>query len=172
MAGKKFVPKPVATAPAPVVPAMPLAAAPPAPAAPMAAMKPPAAMEMPKGVRDAASKGIDQSLAAYNHIKSVTETTAQSVEASYTAAVKGSAELSAKAMAAMQANAHAAFDFMSALSSTKSLPDALKLQSEFMQKQSQALIAQGKEMAELAKKIAADSSEPLKAGMTKATKIG
>ena len=166
MAGKKpFVP-----APKPVAVAAPVVAAPVA-AAPVAPPKAPAAMDVPPGVREAASKGIDQSLAAYNHIKSVTETTAQSVEASYTAAVKGSAELSAKALASMQANAHAAFDFMSALSSTKSLPDAMKLQSEFLQKQSQALIAQGKEMAELAKKIATESAEPLKAGITKATKV-
>src|SRR5882757_9242593 len=80
---------------------------------------------------------------------------------------KGASEYSAKLLEFMQANTTATFDFAQELLGVKSLPQAGELWTGYSKKQFEALTAQAKELAELSKKIASETAEPIKASASK-----
>jgi phasin len=125
------------------------------------------AREMQENLRKAAEKGIEESRAAYARVRSAAEEATESLETSYGATYRGLAEMNAKAVDAMRANAEAGFGFFKALAHAKSLPEVFELQSEHARKNFEVLSFQGKEFAALAQKIAADATAPLKAMMDK-----
>ena len=126
------------------------------------------AREMQENLRKAAEKGLEESRAAYSRVKTVAEDTTQSLEKSYAAAYQGFAALNAKAVDSMRANIEAGFGLFKALTSVKSLPEAMEVQSGHARKQFDALTFQAKDMATLAQKIAADAVAPIKASVSKA----
>jgi phasin len=64
-------------------------------------------------------------------------------------------------------NTNAAFDFAAELMSVKSFSEMIELSTGHARKQFEALSEQTKEFAALAQKIATETSEPIKAGMSK-----
>ena len=77
----------------------------------------------------------------------------------------------AKALAAVRANAEANFDFVKASLAVKSVTDLVALQSDFARKQTDAVVVQFKDLAELAKKTVVETIEPIKDQVTKSFKI-
>ena len=153
-------------APAQAMPAPPAAPAQAPSAAGATAMH--AVATAQENVRVAAERGVEQSRAAYERVKTSAESANASLESSFATAAKGINEINAKAFEALRANSVAAFDLFKALAGVKSVNEAVALHSEHARRQMEALGAQTKEIAALAQKLAADSSEPLKAGFAKA----
>lgn len=104
---------------------------------------------------------------AYDHVRAVAEATKGSFETSYSAAAKGLNEFNAKAIGALKSNADATFELLKALMNVKTMSEAITLQTEHARKQFEALTAQTKELAEIAKKVAAETTEPLKTSVAK-----
>ena len=96
--------------------------------------------------------------------------TAHALEDSFTSASKSLQAFSAKAMEAYQANAAASVNYLQALSSVRSVSEAIALQSDHMRKQYESLTAQAKELTALAQQVAADAAGPLKEQLGKAFK--
>ena len=115
-----------------------------------------------ESVRAAAEKSLTDARTQYDSMKTVTEDNSKALSASLEAATKGFSEMNAKAIAAIQNNTNAAFEFVSALFSAKTLSEALEIQTSHARKQVEAATAQSKEFAELAQKVGTSVAEPMK----------
>ena len=113
-------------------------------------------------VRAAAEKSLTDARSQYESMKSVTEDNSKAMSASLEAATKGFSEINSKAIAAIQSNTNAAFEFVSALFSAKTLSEALEVQTSHVRKQVEIATAQSKEFAELAQRVGASVAEPMK----------
>jgi phasin len=114
-----------------------------------------------------AEQGLEQTRNAYERLRTAAEEATGSFETSYMAAAKGLNEFNSKAIDALKMNADATFDLMKALFGVKTLSEAITLQTEHARKQFEALTAQSGELAEIAKKAAAETAEPLKTSLAK-----
>jgi phasin len=125
-------------------------------------------MEMPAGVREFAEKGIAQAKGQYEKFKAAAEETTDVLESTYTTASKGASEYGLKMIEISRANTNAAFDFFGKLLAVKSLSEAVELSTAHARSQFETMTAQAKELTTQAQKIATDTAEPMKAGLTSA----
>ena len=86
----------------------------------------------------------------------------------YTTAAKGAADYNLKVIEAASANTNAAFDYARELLDVKSFSEVIELSTAHARKQFEAVSEQTKELAALAQKVATETTEPLKTGVTKA----
>jgi phasin len=127
-------------------------------------------VEVPEVVREIAEKGVQQAKENYDKFKAAAEETTDLLETTYSAASKGATEFNMKALEALRANVNASFDFTTAMFGTKTLADAAELSTAHFRAQFETLTTQAKELSALAQKIAAETSEPIKAGVSKTFK--
>jgi phasin len=123
--------------------------------------------QVPEQVRAFAEKGVSQAREGYAKLKDAAETHTSTVEAVIGSANSGALELSAKMLEIAKTNTDAGFDFAQSLIGVKSPSQALDLWTAFARSQVEAFTGQGKQLAELSQKIAADTVEPIKAGVNK-----
>jgi phasin len=69
---------------------------------------------------------------------------------------------------AARVNTNAAFDFAGELITAKTLSEVVELTSAHARKQFEAFTQQGKELGALAQKVANETAEPIKNGMSRA----
>jgi phasin len=127
-------------------------------------------MEVPAAFREFAEKGVTQAKDNWEKMKAATEEATDLIETSYACASKGAADYGMKMIEAARANTNAAFDFATELMTVKSLSEAVELSTAHMRKQFDALSVQTKELTALAQKVANETTEPIKVGMTSAFK--
>jgi len=123
--------------------------------------------EVPEMVREFAEKSVAQAKDAYAKIKSVAEETSDMLEDTYTKATKGANEFNLKALEALRVNVNSAFDYTSQLLASKTLAEAVELSSSHVRKQFETLSAQAKDLTTIAQKVATETSEPIKTGVSK-----
>jgi len=123
--------------------------------------------EVPEQMRAFAEKGVSQARDNYAKFKDVAESHNGTIEAVFSTASKGASEYSAKLMEIMKANTTASLDFAQALIGVKSPSEAMELWSSHAKSQFETFTANAKELAELAKKVATDTAEPIKASASK-----
>jgi phasin len=127
-------------------------------------------MEVPAAFREIAEKGISQAKENYDKVKAAAEGATDMLEETYATATKGATDYGLKLIETARSNTNAAFDFFGELLAVKSPSELIELTTAHTRKQFEALTAQGKELTALAQKVATDSSEPLKAGVSSAFK--
>ena len=123
--------------------------------------------EVPEQVRAFAEKGVSQARDNYAKFKDVAESHNGTIEAVFSNASKGASEYSAKLMEIMKANTTASLDFAQALIGVKSPSEAMELWSSHAKSQFETFTANAKELAELAKKVATETAEPIKTSASK-----
>jgi phasin len=123
--------------------------------------------EVPEQMRAFAEKGVSQARDNYAKFKDVAESHNGTVEAVFSTASKGASEYSAKLMEIMKANTTANLDFAQALIGVKSPSEAMELWSSHAKTQFEAFTANAKDLAELAKKVATETAEPIKTSASK-----
>jgi phasin len=123
--------------------------------------------EVPEQMRAFAEKGVSQARDNYAKFKDVAETHNVTVEAVFSTFSKGASEYSAKLMDIVKANTTANLDFAQALIAVKSPSEAMELWSSHAKKQFEAFTANTKDLAELTKKVATETAEPIKASASK-----
>jgi phasin len=128
-------------------------------------------VEVPEMVREFAEKGVKQAKEGYDKMKAAAEETTDLLETTYTAASKGATEFNMKALDALRANINASFDYTTALFGSKTLAEAAEVSTVHYRAQFETLTAQTKELSTLAQKIAAETSEPIKTGVSKSFKF-
>jgi phasin len=128
------------------------------------------AMEVPAAFREFAEKGVTQAKDNWEKMKAATEEATDLIETSYACASKGYADYGLKMIEVARTNTNAAFDFATELMTVKSLSEAVELSTAHARKQFDALSAQSKELTALAQKVANETAEPIKVGMTTAFK--
>ena len=123
--------------------------------------------QVPEQVRAFAEKGVSQARDNYAKFKNVAESHNGTIEAVFGSLGKGASEYSGKVLEFAQTNTTAALDFAQALVGVRTLPEAGELWTGYARKQFETLTVQAKELAELSKKIATETAEPIKAGASK-----
>jgi phasin len=125
-------------------------------------------VEMPAAFREFAERGVAQAKDTYEKMKAAAEEATDVLETTYSTASKGASDYGMKVIEAARVNTNAAFDYAGELLAAKTLSEVIELSSEHARKQFEALTEQGKELGELAQKVATDTAEPIKSGMNKA----
>jgi phasin len=123
--------------------------------------------EVPEQVRAFAERGVSQARDNYAKFKDAAETHNGTIEAVFTSANKGATEYSTKLMEFMKHNTKSNLDFAQELLGIKSPSEAMELWTGHTRKQFETLTAQAKELAELTKKVASETVEPIKASASK-----
>ncbi len=109
-----------------------------------------------------AEKGVEQSKEVYSKMKSGAETTQKAMESTFETAKAAGSDLSLKTIAAMRTNAELGFSHLEALMGVKSVSEFIELQTAFVRKGLETVVAQGKDMQAAASKAAEDVSRPIK----------
>ncbi|MEZ5922984.1 MAG: phasin family protein [Hyphomicrobiaceae bacterium] len=114
---------------------------------------------MPEGVQAAAQEGIARTREAYETASAASKVAGQALGQVAEAAGKGAMTLAETAMKNMSTNIEAAFDAASRVARAKSIPEAARLQVEFMQSQLMKTGEQGRAFLELSAKVSRDTIE-------------
>jgi len=122
----------------------------------------------PQAFSEMAEKGAEQTKETYEKMSAATTEAADLMKASCSTALKGARDYNNKFMEFAHTNTNAAFDFVQELYGVKSPSDFMELATEHARTQTAALTEQTKELAALAQKVALATTEPLKAGVSKA----
>jgi len=130
-----------------------------------------AAKDFGDNLRSAMEKSLHETRARYEKTKSALDEAAHAVQASISATSHGVTQLNAKAIEAIKADAYAHFDLLASMTSVKSLPDLVKLNTEFVRKRFEDATARAKAYSEFARKIADESASPLREQVAKTFKF-
>jgi phasin len=125
-------------------------------------------VEMPAAFRELAERGVAQAKDTYEKMNAAAEEATDVLETTYSTASKGASDYGLKMIEAARVNTNAAFDFAGELMAAKTLSEIVELSSTHARKQFEALTQQTKELNALAQKVATDTAEPIKSGMSKA----
>ena len=126
--------------------------------------------EVPVAFREFAEKGIAQTKDAYEKVKAVAEENTEILETVYSTASQGSTEYGLKVIEIARYNTNVAFTFVEKLFGVKSPSELIELTTAHSRTQFETLSAQGKELTTLAQKLATETAEPIKTGVSKAMK--
>ena len=127
-------------------------------------------MEVPAALREFAEAGISQTRETYEMLRKSAEEASNVLETSCASAGKGTVEYGSKLIEITNANTKAAFDFAAELMNVRSFSEMVELSANYTRQQLEALTDQTKELTALAQKIAAETSEPMKSGISKVFK--
>jgi phasin len=116
--------------------------------------------EIPQNMKDMADAGFDQARKAFENFISAAQRTASQFEDQGAAAQANAKELSAKAVSFAEANIKASLDYAERLLKAKDLAEVLKLHTEHVQNQMQALAEQAGELGQAATRAAMDVTKP------------
>ena len=122
---------------------------------------------LPENFQTFAQDSVAKSRQAFTKIAAAAADQAKAVETVAAEAQLSVRTLGEKALGNLARNTEAAFDAADALARAKSLPEAAKVQSDFLQAQIAAMGAQTREFLELSTKIAQQSFETIGCAATK-----
>ena len=119
-------------------------------------------------VRSLTEKGLDQTHKLFEQSKSAFEETASAFELVTGRFQKGATALNAKLLDQTKANMNAGFAHLRRLTSAKTFPEIMELQSGFAKECAETLSVQAKTLSEMTGKLASEVNEPLRDQMSKA----
>jgi phasin len=125
------------------------------------------AKEMHENTRAFFEKSVVESRAKYAQARAAAEEATAAIEASCGAARAGVVAFNVKAIEAIKAETDAKFDLLASLAGAKSVSDAVTLQTEFARKWFEDASARANELTRLARKVADDAAEPIRAHVAK-----
>lgn len=124
--------------------------------------------EMPSAFREFAEKSIAVAKENYDKMKSSAEEATDVLEETYSTATKGCSGYGLKLIETARTNSNAAFDLYGSLLTAKSYAEVVELTTGYVRKQFDVVLAQTKDLAEEAQKVATDTAEPIKGSLTNA----
>lgn len=124
-------------------------------------LEPVAALQ--ENVRANTEKALTEFRDRYAEVKGIAETATTRLEDSMKAARSGSREIGVALFEIVKAQTHANLDHAKTLAGTKTLPELVKVQQDFVLSQFQSAQTRTKDVAELAGKIANNVTLPLRA---------
>ncbi len=122
---------------------------------------------MPENVQAMMVDGVAKTRDAYEKAASAAKDQAKVAEDMLLASQAGAKTIGTKLMENTVTNAEAAFEAAQAIARAKSIPEAARLQAEFMQKQMAVAGAQTREFFELSTRIAQQTFETFNSAATK-----
>jgi phasin len=127
-------------------------------------------MDMPEMFRDFAATGVDGAKDAYSNITVAAEEASDLMEDTLEATRDGILDLNFKALDNARQTSEATFDFLNKFYSSKSVAQAIELQSGFVSKCFASMTDQVKDLQDATTKLAGDVSQPVRDAMSKSFK--
>jgi hypothetical protein len=122
---------------------------------------------IPENVQAIAEESVAKTHEAYTKINAAAKDGAKVVEEVVLAAQAGAKAVAEKVIHNTTVNTEAAFDAARAIVRAKTLPEAARLQADFLQQQFSIASAQTKELLELSSKVAQQTFQTVNAAATK-----
>ena len=123
---------------------------------------------IPENVKALAEDSVAKTRDAYSKMSTATRDGAKILENVMVSAQAGAKSIGEKVLRNAEANTEAVFDAAHAICRAATLPEIVRLQTSFVQKQLAAVSAQTKDLFELSMKVTQQSLEPLNSAATKA----
>ncbi len=128
-------------------------------------------VDMQEMIRKSAETGMEQTRAAFERLKTVSEEAKDALGSTCTVTAKGLSEIGMKTLEVVKASTDAHFDFFKSLMAVKSPTEAFALQNTFLREQFAVLKGQTEELTAATQRIAKEAAEPLKATFGKALNL-
>ncbi|MBS0242078.1 MAG: phasin family protein [Proteobacteria bacterium] len=122
---------------------------------------------LPDNVQALVADGVAKTRAAYEQAAGAAKTQAKVAEEMLLAGQAGAKSIGAKLVENTTANAEAAFEAAQAIARAKTIPEAARLQAEFVQKQMAVAGAQTRELFELSTRVAQEAFQSFNTVATK-----
>ena len=107
-----------------------------------------------------AEASFEQARKGFEKFVTTAQATADTIEARNATVRAGARDISSKAIAYAEKNVQTSLDHAQSLLKAKDLPEVMRLHSEFVQEQMQALAEQAGEMGQIVGKAAIDAAKP------------
>ncbi|HVY00145.1 MAG TPA: phasin [Pseudorhodoplanes sp.] len=121
--------------------------------------KDPISFEMPQEMRQFVEQSVGQAQQAFDSFMAAAKSAVSGMEDRASAARAGAKDVTAKAISYAQRNIAASFEHAQKLVQAKGPEEVLKLQGDFVKAQMQTLNEQARELAELASRAAAKTTQ-------------
>jgi phasin len=128
----------------------------------------PKATDAPQALRDVAEKGSAPARDNFEKISAAAGDVTNQMKNAYATSFKGAQDYNAKFLEFAHFNINAAFENARRLSSVRSPAEFFALSNDHMRQQFEAFSRQAQELAAIAQKMTAGTTESIKAGMQKA----
>jgi phasin len=119
--------------------------------------------DIPVQMREVADRSVTEAKKAFDQFVDATQKAVASAERSASSAREGAAEANRQAMAFVEENVAASFDFAHRVVQARTIEEITALQQEFLQRQMAASAVQGKALGEMVGKAARDAMPKPKA---------
>ncbi len=126
-----------------------------------------AAAAAPQALRDVAEKGAAQVKENIDKMTAVAGEATHFMKDTYSTTVKGAQDYSAKVLEFANINTNSAFEYAKQLSAVKSPTEFFTLSNTHLRQQFETLSKQAQELAAIAQKMTAATTESIKSGMHK-----
>ncbi|HEX2256458.1 MAG TPA: phasin [Afifellaceae bacterium] len=123
--------------------------------------------EVPEALRAMTEQGIEQARDTYARMKAVAEEATDMVEETVETTREGMTALQLRSLDAAKANADAYFDLTRKLLSTRSVADAIQLQTAFARDRFEAFVDYTKEVQSEVSKLSEEAVRPARDAFTK-----
>lgn len=124
--------------------------------------------DAPRAFTEMAEKRTTQAREAYAKMSTAATEASDLIKASSSTALSGIQDYNNKFLEFAHANSNAAYEYVRKLHDVKTPSEFIELATQHARAQTEALTNQGKQLMELAQKVALATVEPLKAGVAKA----
>ena len=118
--------------------------------------------DIPDQMREMADRSVEQAKKAIGQYLDATQKAVAKAEGSAKTAREGAAEVSRQALAYVEENVSASFDFAHRLVQARTVEEIAALQREFLQRQMASLTEQGKSIGEMMGRAATDAMDKAK----------
>ncbi len=122
---------------------------------------------MPGIFRGIAEQSVARARENYEKMKAASEEMTDILRETYSTNAKGATDYGVKVIEISGVNTKSAFDFLTNLMDTKSLSEITTLSATQSRKNFEVVSAQNRELWELARKVATETSEPIKQSFTR-----
>jgi phasin len=124
--------------------------------------------EMPEAFREITEKGVSHAKETCAKAKVASEEAADLLQKAYATVAKGATDYNVKLIEIARTNTRAAFDYAHELLGAKSPSEFIALTTAQVRKQFDIASARNQELWTFAQKVATETAEPIKAGVSKA----
>ena len=120
----------------------------------------PTRFEIPENMRAMADKSVDQAKKAFDQFLDATQKAVAGAEGSAKTMRDGAADVNRQALAFIEDNVAASFDFAQRLVQARTVEEMTALQQEFMKRQMSAAAEQGQHLGQMIGKAASTAAKP------------
>ena len=118
------------------------------------------AFEIPPEMRKFAEQSVEQARKAFDGFITAAHSAVSDIEGRANMARAGAKDVGEKAMTFAQQNLAASFQYAQNLVRARDMDEIMKIQSDYVKAQMQALSDQAKELSQAASKLAAETAKP------------